>query len=174
MQVRGALAAGLGLPDPPIEFLAACAAYLVTSLTRLDHQDMAISDRLKERVPKAEAEVHAGLTALDERQAKARTATTAFASELADYRAGRAAPAEFVGRVRKFAELIQGMMAPRRNPYEAHTDRLFTSDDWSAIADATPSAIEEEATQYAGLKASAPKGADPYTMPAFHGARPPS
>lgn len=172
MQVRGALNAALQSNDPPVPFLLACAEYLTESLSRLDAQDMAISDRLKARVPRSDSEVHNGLVALDVRQAKARTATTAFAAEVAIHRTGKSSAPDFVDKVRAFAELIQSMMAPRRNPYETHTDALFTAKDWTAIADAPPQAIAREAALFAGIKALAPPGADPDAMPALHGGPP--
>lgn len=172
MQVRGAMAAGLQANDPAVPFFLACAQYLVVSLTRLDQQDMAISDRLKARVSQSESEVHNGLAALDVRQAMARAATAAFAAEVDAHKTARLSASAFVDRVRVFADLIQGMMAPRRNPYEKYTDALFTADDWVAIADATPAAIAEEATLFANIKTLAPASADPDAMPAMHGGPP--
>jgi hypothetical protein len=172
MQVRAALMAGLKSNATAI-FLHACAEYLVDSLTRLDAQDMGISDRLKARVPRSEIEVHAGLAALDERQARARAATADFSRAVAAYRGGGAAET-FHASVRGFANLIQSMMAPRRNPYERFTDALFTADDWAAIADATPHAVAEEARLFARVKELAPPGADPDAMPALHGGPPPA
>jgi hypothetical protein len=176
MQVRAALMAGLAQPGAPgparAAFLLACGEYLVASLTRLDAQDMAILTRLRARVPAAEAEVHEGLAALEARQAQARAATAAFAETIDRYRAGRLDAAAFEAAVRDFAALIQGMMAPRRNPYERHTDALFTAADWAAIADADPQALARETHLFAHVRAAAPAGADPEAMPALHGGPP--
>ncbi|MCB2107692.1 MAG: hypothetical protein KDE14_08340 [Rhodobacteraceae bacterium] len=172
MQIRGALMAGLKAERPDPAFLAVCSAYLVVSLTRLDFQDMEILVRLRDRVPTSETDAHNGLTTLDERQAKARAATAAFAREVERYRTGQSDAAAFVTDVRAFADLIQGMMAPRRNPYERYTNELFTDDDWAAIADATPEAVAEEKRLFAEVKSLATPEADPETMPTLHGGPP--
>lgn len=175
MQIRGAFNAGLktDTADPAVvAFLQACAEYLLVSMTRLDDQDMAILMRLRARVPETVTEVHEGLATLETRQAKARDATHRFGQSVAAFKDGRIDQAAFVLHAQSFADLIQGMMAPRRNPYEAYTNELFTDADWTAIAAATPEAQATERMLFAAVKALAPPGADPEAMSSAHG-RPP-
>lgn len=176
MQVRGALNAALAKPDlndtTLAPFLLACAEYLIVSLQRLDFQDMAISDRLIGRVPKDNREVHDGLAALSDRQAKARAATDGFAKEVQAFKSGKSTAPQFVGSVRAFAALIQVMMQPRRNPYEKYTNELFTDADWVAIGNVTPQVIAAETHMFARVRETAPPGIDPDAMPVLHGGPP--
>lgn len=168
MQVRGSLGAALK-SNADVKFLLACAEYLLVSMSRLDAQDMAILVRLRDRVPQSETEVHDGLTALDERQAKARDGTARFGQSVAAFKDGRIDGAAFALHVRAFNDLIQGMMQPRRNPYEHYTDRLFSDEDWTAIADATPTARAEELRLFKAVRELAPAGAEPDAMASMHG-----
>lgn len=79
MQVRQSLIAALEASMPGqsshAALLEAAIEYMVTSLTRLDAQDIAILVRLKTRIPKDHTDAHQGLVDLEARQARARSET---------------------------------------------------------------------------------------------------
>ena len=177
MQVRQSLIAALdaSAPGDPTcaTLLEAAVDYMITSMTRLDVQDMAILVRLKTRIPKDHADAHQGLVDLEARQAKARTEIKTMADALHGYRESRRETfAAFDTALRHFHAEMQAMMTPRKNPYEPYTNTLFTDDDWTAIAGTTEDSLATERDQYAAVKAAAPEGMDPEGFSGTHGLKP--
>ena len=177
MQVRQSLSAALAATSPGdpahADLLEAASAYMVTSMTRLDVQDMAILVRLKTRIPKDHTKAHQGLVDLEARQGKARTETKAVADALKryheDHQEGFAA---FDKAVRHYHDVMQAMMTPRKNPYEPYTNTLFNEAYWFAIAGVTETSAAQEAEQFAAVKAAAPEGMDPEGFSGTHGMMP--
>ena len=177
MQVRQSLVAALETSPPGdsahADLLEAAAEYMVTAMTRLDEQDMAILVRLKTRIPKDHADAHQGLVDLDGRQAKARRETNALREAIKTYRdSGRTAFAPLDAAVRHYHEVMTAMMTPRKNPYEPYTNTLFDDDDWTAIADVSEASTATEAAQFAAVKAAAPEAMDPDGFSGTHGIKP--
>lgn len=177
MQVRQSLIAALeatAANDPThAALLEAAIAYMITSMTRLDIQDMAILVRLKTRIPKDHADAHQGLVDLDARQAMARAETKNMAEALTAYRDGnRQDFAAFESALRHYHAVMQSMMTPRKNPYEPYTNTLFDDEDWTAIAGTTPDSLAKEKDLFAAVKAAAPDGFDPESFSGTHGLKP--
>ena len=153
--------------------LEACADYLVNSMGRLDLTDMNIHDLLKERVPQDNAEVHEALGVLSARQDKARAETAALAAALETYRKdGRADFAAFDRALRQYHAVVSGMMTPRKNPFSPYTDKLFTFEDWTNIAEASPDTVSAEDRLFDAITAAAPKDLKPESFSGTHGMRP--
>lgn len=177
MQVRQSLIAALEAApagdDSHAALVEAAAEYMITAMTRLDVQDMAILLRLKTRIPKDHTEAHKGLVDLDARQAKARFETKALAKALTAYRdGGRDNFAGFDTAVRHYHQVMTSMMTPRKNPYEPYTNTLFDDTDWTAIAGVTDASTATEAEQFAAVKAAAPPDMDPDGYSGTHGLKP--
>lgn len=181
MQVRQSMIAALDASPPGdpthAALLEAAIDYMITSMTRLDLQDMAILVRLKTRIPKDHADAHQGLVDLEARQAKARTATKRMANALAAYRENseNGAGSNFAAfdrALRHYHNVMQSMMTPRKNPYEPYTNTLFTDEDWTAIAGTTPASLAAEKKLFEAVKATAPEGFDPESFSGTHGLKP--
>ncbi|MBT4739952.1 MAG: hypothetical protein HN793_04335 [Rhodospirillaceae bacterium] len=177
MQVRQSLIAVLDAAPPGdsthTALQEAAVDYMITSMTRLDVQDIAILVRLKIRIPKDHADAHQGLVDLEARQARARTETKTMADALQGYReSGRDTFAAFDTSLRHFHAEMQAMMTPRKNPYEPYTNTLFTDDDWTAIAGTTETSLATEQEQYTAVKSAAPDGMDPESFSGTHGLKP--
>ena len=177
MQVRQSLIAALDASTPGDATHAAlqeaAIEYMVTSMTRLDVQDMAILVRLKTRIPKDHTDAHQGLVDLEARQARARAETKSMADALQGYRdSQRETFAAFDTALRHFHAEMQAMMTPRKNPYEPYTNTLFTDEDWTAIAGTTAESLALEVEQYAAVKDAAPDGMDPEGFSGTHGLKP--
>lgn len=177
MQVRQSLIAALeatpASDSTHAPLLEAAIDYMITSMTRLDIQDIAILVRLKVRIPKDQADAHQGLVDLDARQAKARTETKTMADALAAYRENdRKDFNAFDEALRHYHQVMQAMMTPRKNPYEPYTNTLFDDDDWSAIAGTTPESLTKEKELFAAVKKAAPDGFDPEGFSGTHGLKP--
>jgi len=169
IQVRKAFEAGLELPDDGrtglTDFYLASAAYIVLSMDRLHYQDQVIHDLLAERIPGDDVDAHERLAILNERQAKSRAMVETF-RQAVDLLGetdpdGRDA---FETAARKFAEAFTSLMAPRKNPFHAYTDELFSDEDWELVAGVTDESIEMEKNLYKAVQTSAPAGIDPETM----------
>lgn len=177
MQVRQSLIAALEASTPGqsshAALLEAAIEYMVTSLTRLDAQDIAILVRLKTRIPKDHTDAHQGLVDLEARQARARSETKTMAEALQGYRdSSRERFAAFDTAVRHFHGEMQAMMTPRKNPYEPYTNTLFTDEDWTAIAGTTGESLTLEEQHFEAVKAAAPDGMDPESFSGTHGLKP--
>jgi hypothetical protein len=174
MQVRQAFGAGL---EPgaewqgrsPADFHLACADYLLFSMDRLHEQDQRIHDLLKARIPAAERDAHERLDVLDRRQTRSRELLAGLRRAAQALRgSGGRAIAAFEGEAREFIGAFGTLLQPRKNPFFRHTDQLFTDADWASIAGVTPQSLAEEDRLFAGVRRSAPAGADPDTFTAGH------
>lgn len=177
VQVRQALKGALEEAEPGDDSLAAmleaCADYLVNSMGRLDLTDMNIHNLLKERVPQDNAEVHAALETLSNRQATARAETAALEKALKDYRqSGRADFAAFDGALRNYHGIVSELMTPRKNPFSTYTDELFTFADWTNIAAASAETVAAEDRLFDAVTAAAPDDLKPDSFSGTHGMRP--
>lgn len=177
VQVRQTLKGALEQAEPGNDTLAAlleaCADYLVNSMSRLDLTDMNIHDLLKERVPQDNAEVHEALDVLSARQHKARTETAVLATALETYRMnGRTGFVSFDRALRHYHEVVSEMMTPRKNPFSPYTDKLFTFDDWTNIAEASADTAAAEDRLFDAVTAAAAENLKPDSFSGTHGMRP--
>ena len=175
IQVRKAFEAGLAKSADDAtdlaEFYLACGDYIVWSMARLHHQDQRIHDLLKERLDPRLTEVHAQLAGLNERQDKSRAFTEEFQQAVAGLRtSGASGHAKFEKAARAFVDLFTSLMAPRKNPFQEHTDVLFTESDWNDIAGVTAGSLAEEQSLYAQVEATTLAGIDPANYTAEHAA----
>ncbi len=175
IQVRKAFEAGLAKSvDDAIglaEFYLACGDYIVWSMARLHDQDQRIHDLLKERLDPHLIEVHEQLAGLNERQGKSRAFTEEFQRAVAALRRkGTSGRAEFEKAAQAFADLFNSLMAPRKNPFQEHTDVLFTESDWIDIAGVTTDSLDEERGLYKQVEATTLVGIDPANYTAEHAA----
>jgi len=164
MQARKALEAALEQQQGSdlAEFFLACGDYLVYSMGRLHAQDQIIHDLLAERIPADETAAHERLVELNRRQDKSRVVLETFREAVEALRtAGSAGQSAFAAAAHAFIDKLNEMMAPRRNPFFEHTDRLFTEEDWVRIADQSDEFRSREAALFDAVKRSAPAGADP-------------
>ncbi len=177
VQVRQALKGALEQAEAGDESLAAmleaCADYLVNSMGRLDLTDMNIHDLLKARVPRDNAEVHEALETLSNRQATARAATAVLEEALKDYRQdGRTDFAALDRALRHYHGVVSELMTPRKNPFSPYTDKLFTFEDWTNIAEATADTVAAEDRLFDAITATAPEDLKPDSFSGTHGMRP--
>lgn len=177
VQVRQALKGALEQAEPGDDTLApmleACADYLVNSMGRLDLTDMNIHDLLKERVPQDNAEVHQALETLSNRQATARAETSLLEEALETYRKdGRTDFAAFDRALRRYHSIVSELMTPRKNPFSPYTDKLFTFDDWTNIAEASADTVADEDRLFDEITATAPDSLKPDSFSGTHGMRP--
>ena len=177
VQVRQALKGALEQAQPGDDTLApmleACADYLVNSMGRLDLTDMNIHDLLKERVPQDNDEVHEALHTLSNRQATARAETAVLEEALDAYRrGGRADFAAFDRALRYYHAVVSELMTPRKNPFSPYTDKLFTFNDWTNIAEASTETMATEDCLFDAVTAAAPDSLKPDSFSGTHGMRP--
>ena len=175
IQVRKAFEAGLAKSADDAtdlaDFYLACGDYIVWSMARLHDQDQRIHDLLKERLDPGLTEVHEQLAGLNERQGKSRAFTEEFQQAVKVLRdSGASGQAEFEEAARAFVDLFISLMAPRKNPFQEHTDVLFTDSDWIDIAGVSAESLAEEQKLYELVEARAPAGIDPANYTAEHAA----
>ncbi len=173
IQVRQAFEAGLAKnADDAMdlaEFYLACGDYIVWSMARLHDQDQRIHDLLKERLDPGRTDVHEQLAGLNERQAKSRVFTAEFQQAVEALRdSGTSGQEEFEEAARAFVELFTSLMAPRKNPFQEHTDVLFTDSDWIDIAGVSAESLAEEKELYELVETVAPAGIEPANYTAEH------
>lgn len=169
IQIRKAFEAGLELQEADraglTEFYLACGAYIVFSMDRLHYQDQVIHDLLAERIPPDDVDAHDRLAVLNERQGKSREMVETFRQAVEDLNeTGSDGRAPFESASHAFTAAFTSLMAPRKNPFQAHTDDLFTDADWELVAGVTDESMEAEKNLYKAVQASAPAGIDPETM----------
>jgi hypothetical protein len=163
--VRGACAAALGRPpgDPPdIEFLLACAEYLVFIVGRFNAQDQAHCNLLRPRLPADAARDRATLDDLGLTLGASREALAALAAALRirrDLQSATAADdAAFVAALRGYLAFYSNVLASRRHAlrhlFEAHYDVA----DWRAASAVDADAILEERTRFARVAGLLPDG----------------
>jgi len=169
IQIRKAFEAGLELPDNDrielTEFYLASGAYIVFSMDRLHYQDQVIHDLLAERIPEDDADAHERLVILNERQDKSRVMVEAFSQAIDALReTGADGRDAFETAAQTFAAAFLSLMAPRKNPFHAYTDELFTDEDWELVAGVTEESLEMEKNLYKAVQTNAPTGIDPEAM----------
>ena len=175
IQVRQAFEAGLVKSADDVTDLAgfylACGDYIVWSMARLHKQDQLIHDLLVERLDPGRTDVREQLAGLNERQAKSRVFTAEFQQAVEALRdSGASGQAQFEEAARAFADLFSSLMAPRKNPFQEHTDVLFTDSDWIDIAGVSNESLAEEETLYGRVEETSPAGIDPANYTAEHAA----
>jgi hypothetical protein len=173
IQVRQAFEAGLAKSTHDATDLAAfylaCGDYIVWSMARLHDQDQRIHDLLKERLDPGRTDVHEQLAGLNERQEKSRAFTGEFQHAVEALRdSGASGQVEFEEAARAFVDLFTSLMAPRKNPFQEHTDVYFTDSDWVDIAGVTDGSLAEEQSLYGRVEETAPAGIDPANYTAVH------
>ncbi len=155
----------------PTDFYLACGDYIVWTMARLHDQDQRIHDLLKERLDPGLTDVHEQLAGLNERQAKSRAFTADFQQAVKALRdSGASGQGEFEEAARAFVNLFTSLRAPRKNPFQEHTDVLFTDSDWIDIAGVSTESLAEEKELYELVGATAPAGIDPANYTAEHAA----
>jgi len=174
IQVRKALEAALVRPDRDghydlPEFYLACGDYLVWSMDRLHDQDQLIHDLLRERLPERERDARQALASLGHRQQQSRELVRVFRNAVERLRCqGRRGLRAFETTTRRFTKTFTELLAPRRNPFEKHTDQLFKARDWVAIAWASSDSRRSEQVLFTAVQLYAPEGIDPARFPAEH------
>lgn len=175
IQVRKAFETCLAQRDDdahdPTDFYLACGDYIVWTMARLHDQDQRIHDLLKERLDPGLTDVHEQLAGLNDRQAKSRAFTAEFQQAVTALRnVGPSGRSEFETAAQAFVDLFTTLMAPRKNPFQEHTDVLFTDSDWIDIAGVSNESLAEEQELYELVEATAPAGIDPKNYTAGHSA----
>lgn len=151
------------------DFYLACGDYIVWTMARLHDQDQRIHDLLKECLDPGLTAVHEQLADLNERQEKSRAFTDKFHQAVEALRtSGAAGRSDFETAAQAFVDLFTTLMAPRKNPFQEHTDELFGDSDWIDIAGVTDESLGEELDLYGRVEASAPAGIDPSGYTAEH------
>lgn len=170
IQVRKAFEAGLSSSqDVGPEFYLACAAYMIFSMDRLHDQDQEIHDRLEARILAEDIEAHERLAELQKRQQQSRNLMTRFADSMEKLRgAGSGGLKTFEKEARDFTATFNSLMAPRKNPFHAHTDRLFSDSDWEIIAGVTDRSRATEGQLFDAVRRAAPPGINPEEMTVEH------
>jgi hypothetical protein len=170
IQVRKTFEVGLTTAeDVGPDFYLACAAYLVFSMDRLQEQDQQIHDRLAARIPAEEWDAHKRLAELQERQQKSRQLMARFADSMEKLRsAGSDGLQVFEELAREFTATFNSLMAPRKNPFHEHTDRLFTDSDWETIAGVTEQSLATEEQLYEAVRGASPPDIKPEEMTVEH------
>ncbi len=173
IQVRQAFEAGLAKRvhnDTDLaDFYLACGDYIVWSMARLHDQDQRIHDLLVERLDPGRTDVHEQLAGLNERQAKSRVFTAEFQRAVEALRdSGASGQAQFEVAAQAFVDLFTSLMAPRKNPFQEHTDVLFTDSDWVDIAGVSTESLAEEKELYELVETTAPAGIEPASYTAEH------
>lgn len=174
IQVRKALEAVLSQADRAghhdlAEFYLACGDYLVWSMDRLHDQDQLIHDLLRERLPAGEQDARKALASLGIRQQQSRDLVRVFRNAVERLRCqGRRGMGAFETAARRFTKTFTELLAPRRNPFEKHTDQLFQPRDWVAIAWVSDGSRHSEHTLFVAVQTYAPEGIDPAEFPAEH------
>lgn len=174
IQVRKALEAVLSRAERAgyhglAEFYLACGDYLVWSMDRLHDQDQLIHDLLRERLPASEREASKALAGLGSRQQQSRELVRVFRNAVERLRCqGRRGVHAFETAARRFTKTFTELLAPRRNPFEKHTDRLFKARDWVAIAWVSDDSRRAEQVRFTAVQLYAPEGIDPAGFPAEH------
>jgi hypothetical protein len=169
IQIRKAFEAGLDLPDDRrtdlSEFYLAAGSYIVFSMDRLHYQDQVIHDLLAERIPKDDTDAHERLATLNERQDKSRQMVETFRQAVETLsETGPDGRASFEHAAHAFTAAFTSLMAPRKNPFSAYTDQLFSEEDWELVAGVTDDSIATENNLYLAVQSNAPEGLDPETM----------
>jgi hypothetical protein len=174
IQVRKALETALSRTERAghhdlAAFYLACGDYLVWSMDRLHDQDQLIHDLLRERLPASEQEARKALAGLGIRQQQSRELVRVFRNAVERLRCqGRQGVRVFETAARRFTKTFSALLAPRRNPFEKHTDRLFKPRDWVAIAWVSDGSRRSEHALFAAVQVYAPEGIDPAGFPAEH------
>jgi len=169
IQIRKAFEAGLELSDDDradlTDFYLASGTYIVFSMDRLHYQDQVIHDLLAERISTNDVDAHSRLAVLHERQDKSRAMVETFrqAVEVLS-ETGPDGRNVFEAAAHTFTAAFISLMAPRKNPFEAYTNDLFSDEDWELVASVTDESIETEKNLYKAVQTSAPAGIDPETM----------
>ena len=174
IQVRKALEAGLSRADRAdhhdlAAFYLACGDYLVWSMDRLHDQDQLIHDLLRERLPASERDARKALSVLGVRQQQSRDLVRVFRNAVERLRCqGRRGVRAFETAARQFTNTFTELLAPRRNPFEKHTDQLFKPRDWVAIAWVSDDSRRSEGALFAAVQIYAPDDIDPAGFSAEH------
>ena len=170
VQVRKTFEAGLtSAEDVGSDFYLACAAYMVSSMDRLHEQDQQIHDRLAAKIPPEEKDAHERLAELQERQQKSRKLMARFADCAKELRSADTDNLQtFEKRAREFTEKFNALMAPRKNPFHEHTDRLFSDSDWETIAGVSKQSLATEKQLYEAVSLAAPLAIKPEEMTVEH------
>ena len=134
-------------------------------MDRLHYQDQVIHDLLAERIPQDDSDAHERLATLNERQGQSRAMVETFRQAVdALSGSGEDGRGAFETAAHEFTAAFTSLMAPRKNPFHAYTDELFSQEDWALVAGVTDESIEMEKNLYIAAQSSAPAGVDPETM----------
>jgi len=159
--VRSACAAALALaadPRPDIDFLAACAGYLIFSVGRFNAQDQAHCGLLRPRLPADAARDLATLDELEQTLGMSRKAIEPLATALGTLESGTGDAAEFTAALRTYLSFYSGVLAPRRHALRHLFDAHYGIADWRAASAVDADSILEERERYARVADLRPGG----------------
>jgi hypothetical protein len=163
MQIRHAFESALATGgDEMTDFYLSAAAYIVLSMDRLHSQDQMIHDFLCERIDVQDTDAARRLAELNARQQESRGLVEDFQRATARFaRVGPDGVAEFEAAAREFSGSFNSLMAPRKNPFQAYTDELFTDEDWQLIAGVSDESEKMEAELFRAVQVNVPLGVEP-------------
>ncbi|MCC6173439.1 MAG: hypothetical protein IT481_15575 [Gammaproteobacteria bacterium] len=165
--VRGACATALAADadgPPDVEFLDACAGYLVFTGGRFDAQDLQHDALLRPCLAAAGVAEPAPLDGLLQSLPASREAIGRLAAALEARHAGtatdagRAADARFVEALRDYLAFHAGVLAARRHSLHDLCDRHYGLTEWRRAAAVDADSILEERERYARVVARLPDG----------------
>ncbi|MBL8200708.1 MAG: hypothetical protein JNK40_07035 [Chromatiales bacterium] len=177
LQVREAFRAGMAAfgtsQADPVAFYRACADYLAPAQRRLIDQDMRLANLIESRVPAAQSEDHEKIAALKGRLQDSDVALRAFEAAASDLRQqGGAARARFESAARTYIDFVVNVLGARSHSLRHLTSTLLSEADWGFITGMTPELIAEEGELFERVRATAPAGIDPATVPTERPAKP--
>ncbi len=159
--VRGACAAALLQPaDPPpdLDFLVACASYLVFSIGRFNAQDQAHCELLRPRLPATAADDQRTLADLEQTLAANRTAISQLATALAALQSGTGGEAGFSAALRAYLSFYANELASRRHALRHLFDAHYGVAEWRRASAVDADSILEERDRYAQVAGRLPEG----------------
>jgi hypothetical protein len=161
--VRGASAAALAQPAeerPALDFLQACASYLVFIVRRFNAQDQAHCDLLRQRLPADAGRDRATLDDLDRTLAASRQALDALATALQRREAAGDGSEDdaWVAALRSYLSFYSNVLAGRRHALQHLFEAHYTVADWRAASAVDADSILEERQRFSRVVDLLPDG----------------
>lgn len=168
-QVRRAFSDALEIDrkDPSlVNFLVACCNYLIFSLRRLIEQDLVLHERLHPHVDSDNSEyldklekLELGLVSMESFILKLEKSKERLVKN------GLYGLEDFKKNANDFLEAFLSMLASNRHSTYSLEKKVFTNDDWEAIACISDESMESEKKLYDDVTMSPPEGCNPKDYP---------